>query len=446
MAGSSVVSSMWGDFMNRIYKALHLAVGLIMVLAGAAGRIALAASPNVDTDLQGTFQVSNFSGDVGIQYQLTFDGQGNISAMAVANCGGSVWAGFLSELSTYTLFSNGTLTMTGTNLNQCGIPGGGGPVTYNGTLSADGNTFVLSAIPATGSEPPGILVGIRLGPATLLNTPIGILALNSNTTGYRNTASGAYALSSNTTGYYNNAAGYSAMYANTSGYNNNAQGSFALSSNTTGYGNSAMGANSLLNVTTGSRNVGVGNNSGTSIVAGSYNVNVGWGVTGSADETGVVRIGNPSYTSRTYIAGIANTQATGAAVYVTPSGQLGVLASSERYKTDIAALAADTDKLQQLRPVTFHLKTDRSGTLQYGLIAEEVDKIYPELVLRDGQGKVQGVRYEELTPILLSQVQEQQRVIAAQDAELAENRARLAAQAEDVRELKRQIDAVEQVR
>ena len=114
---------------------------------------------------------------------------------------------------------------------------------------------------------------------------------------------------------------------------------------------------------------------------------------------------------------------TGAAVYVTSSGQLGVRASSERYKTAIASMGARTGDLQKLRPVTFHLKTDPHGAVQYGLIAEEVDKVYPELVIRDAKGVIQGVRYDELAPMLLNEVQQQKaqlRVMQRQVAELTE--------------------------
>jgi len=108
-----------------------------------------------------------------------------------------------------------------------------------------------------------------------------------------------------------------------------------------------------------------------------------------------------------YIAGISTTHLTGSAVYVTSSGQLGVLASSERYKTAITPMGTRTDRLRKLRPVTFHLKNDPHGAVQFGLIAEEVDKVYPELVIRDEKGKVQGVRYDELAPMLLNEMQQQ---------------------------------------
>jgi len=96
-----------------------------------------------------------------------------------------------------------------------------------------------------------------------------------------------------------------------------------------------------------------------------------------------------------------------------------VLASSERYKTDVASMGSSSEKLAQLRPVTFHLKTDSSGELQYGLIAEEVAKVYPELVIRGAAGAIEGVRYEELCPMLLNEVQQQRRTIEEQSQEVA---------------------------
>jgi hypothetical protein len=251
---------------------------------------------------------------------------------------------------------------------------------------------------------------------------------------------GAYSLNQNSSGSFNNAVGYKALSANTTGANNNAQGSSALIANTTGYGNSAVGANSMLNLTTGFRNVGVGNNTGTTLVAGSYDSYIGWGVAGPADETGVTRIGNPTYNTATFIAGVASTPVSGAQVVITAGGQLGVLASSERYKTDIEPLGSKPDRLAQLKPVSFHLKSEPNGALQYGLIAEQVADVYPELVIRDASGTIQGVRYDELAPMLLNELQTQQSVIAGQaqlyaaqdtkidrlEAQLAEMKAALA--------------------
>jgi hypothetical protein len=106
-------------------------------------------------------------------------------------------------------------------------------------------------------------------------------------------------------------------------------------------------------------------------------------------------------------------------VYVTSNGQLGVLASSERYKTRVTSLGDTSDKLSQLRPVSYVLKNDPSSGVQFGLIAEEVDKVIPELVIRDEAGKVQGVRYDELAPMLLQQVQQQHAQLQKQQDEIA---------------------------
>jgi hypothetical protein len=146
----------------------------------------------------------------------------------------------------------------------------------------------------------------------------------------------------------------------------------------------------------------------------------------------------------TTIAGIYGTQVSGSAVYVTSTGQLGVQPSSERFKTDIAAIPQLSDKLRQLRPVVFHYKTDPKHVTQYGLIAEEVADVYPELVIRDGAGMIMGVHYEELAPILLSEVQRQQATIQSlsqrQDA-LSESNAQQAAEIRDLKKIVADIQA-----
>jgi hypothetical protein len=139
------------------------------------------------------------------------------------------------------------------------------------------------------------------------------------------------------------------------------------------------------------------------------------------------------------IAGIENSKVTGAAVYVTSSGELGVLASSERYKTAIAPMGTTTENLQQLRPVSFHLKSDPNGEVQYGLIAEEVAKVYPELVIRDAAGTVQGVRYDELAPMLLNEVQKQQAVVATMAAQHEVDAVKMDTQAAKIASLEQQL-------
>jgi hypothetical protein len=250
------------------------------------------------------------------------------------------------------------------------------------------------------------------------NTAGGTDALFSNTTGAGNTAAGYEALYSNSAGTYNTASGDGALYHNTTGQQNSASGVYALHNNRAGNTNTATGVDALYANTSGSSNIAQGYKAGYNLTTGNYNVDIG--NLGVAAESGVIRIGTAAQQTQTFIAGINNSTVTGAGVVVDPvTGQLGVLASSERYKMAIAPMGSATAKLQELRPVTFHLKIDPNGALQYGLIAEEVAKIYPDLVIRNASGRIDGVRYDELAPMLLNELQQQQSKIAVQSETIA---------------------------
>jgi trimeric autotransporter adhesin len=265
------------------------------------------------------------------------------------------------------------------------------------------------------------------------NTASGAVSLYSNKTGNNNTATGYAALQSNTNGASNTASGNHALYSNTTGFHDTADGAEALFSNTTGNFNTAFGLEALFSNRSGSNNVAVGTSAGY-LTTGSNNIDIG--NQGAAGESGTIRVGAPGAQTVAYIAGIENAKVTGSAVYVTAKGQLGVLASSERYKTAITSMENQTDRLQRLRPVTFHLKTEPQGDVQYGLIAEEVAKVYPELVVRNEAGKIEGVRYDELAPMLLNEVQRQ----AAEIRELKQQQKQFATQAE-LNDLKQQLQA-----
>jgi hypothetical protein len=225
---------------------------------------------------------------------------------------------------------------------------------------------------------------------------------------------GYEALGQNTGGGDNTAVGQQALYNNTGGLFNVAVGQGALQANQNGSSNTAVGETALLN-STGGGNIAIGEKAGLSLTTGNSNIYIG---NSGANESNTIRIGGSAQTA-TYVAGITSSQVTGSAVYVTSSGQLGVLASSERFKTAIAPMGGETAKLKLLRPVTFQLKTDSVGTRQYGLIAEEVAKVYPELAIRDDLGNIQGIRYEELAPMLLNELQKQGQKIAIQDEHAA---------------------------
>ena len=257
------------------------------------------------------------------------------------------------------------------------------------------------------------------------NTATGFQALEDNSIGFDNTALGSGALGANTSGNDNTASGYQALFFNTTGNNNAASGLFALFSNTTGSGNTASGADALEADTTGANNIAVGFQAGINLTTGSNNIAIG--NEGAAGDNKMIKIGTEGTQKKTFIAGIfSNTAVSGLPVVIGSNGELGAVSSSERFKTAIAPMGANTEKLQQLRPVTFRYKADLPGTVRYGLIAEEVAKVYPELVVRDDQGRIDGVRYDELAPMLLNELQKEHEHAQVQDAQINELKAQLA--------------------
>jgi hypothetical protein len=267
------------------------------------------------------------------------------------------------------------------------------------------------------------------------NTATGSSALVFNTTGFANTASGVQALFKNTTGVENTASGVDALHSNTTGSDNTACGGFALRENTTGNNNTASGVLALLNNTTGNnntavgfkalkkstgtKNIGIGHQAGVTLTTGNNNIYIG--NAGNGDESETIRVGTAQ--SATFIAGIGNAGVSGATVEIDANGQLGIAPSSARYKRDIAPMGSQSEGVLQLRPVTFAYKDDAQSTTHYGLIAEEVATVYPELVTRTATGEVQAVRYQELIPMLLNELQRQRQALQRQQQELADLRA-----------------------
>jgi len=253
------------------------------------------------------------------------------------------------------------------------------------------------------------------------NMAIGMGALYSNTSGYQNTAVGAATLQFNTHGVDNSATGTNALQSNTTGNSNTANGYAALRSNTTGSYNIALGYNAGLNLTTGSNNIAVGNSAGYNLTTGSNNIDIG--NDGVAAEANTIRIGTLGTQTKTFLAGVRGVTATGgAAVYVTSTGQLGTVTSSRRYKEDIEPMGDVSDRLMSLQPVTFRYKeADQGGNkpIQYGLIAEDVDTVMPELVVRNADGSPETVSYHVLPSLLLNEYQKQHQKLANTEARLA---------------------------
>ena len=293
------------------------------------------------------------------------------------------------------------------------------------------------------------------------NTASGFQALYSNTTGGNNTASGGYALFSNTTGSSNTGSGDGALYFNTTGGSNTASGGNALSSNTTGSFNTASGHRALFSNTTGLRNVAVGdgalkrnttgsdnialgNNAGSIPVTGVNNIHIGHA--GVAGETKVIDLGRQGTQLKTFIAGIRGAPVSGAAVIISSSGQLGVASSSRRYKENIQPMADASAALMKLKPVTFRYKeADAEGNkpVQFGLIAEEVAEVLPELVVRDDKGQPETVAYHVLPSLLLNEYQKQQVKLADVTAREEKQQAKLVdVEARASRELAQLRDAL----
>jgi hypothetical protein len=221
------------------------------------------------------------------------------------------------------------------------------------------------------------------------NTANGYQALAFNTTGGGNTANGYHALYSNTIGGNNTANGLEALFSNTEGEGNTANGRTALRSNTTGGFNTAIGRSALFDNTSGEGNIALGYISGANLTTGDYNIGIG--NLGFPGESGTIRIGSTGTQTRTFIAGISGATASGgAAVFVNASGQLGTLTSSRRFKEQIKPMDKASGALFALNPVSFRYKKeiDPEGIPQFGLVAEEVAKINPDLVVRDADGEI----------------------------------------------------------
>jgi hypothetical protein len=286
------------------------------------------------------------------------------------------------------------------------------------------------------------------------NTATGGAALLSNTDGVGNTATGRAALANGTTGSGNTATGWQtlfnntgnenmadgafALFSNTTGEQNTANGASALFSNTTGSGNTANGVDALFSNTTGDNNTALGNSAGGALTTGDFNIDIG--NEGVADEANTIRIGTSGDQTRTFIAGITGTAVTGVAVRVSSSGQLGTAPSSKRFKDEIKPMDKASEAILALKPVSFRYKheVDPEGTPQFGLVAEEVEKVNPDLVARDAQGKVYTVRYEAVNAMLLNEFLKEHRKVEDQEATInhvkstvAKQRATIAQQKKD---------------
>jgi hypothetical protein len=252
------------------------------------------------------------------------------------------------------------------------------------------------------------------------NTAFGVAALLNNTTGNENTANGVGALLSNTTGIRNTANGDFALASNTTGGGNTANGSQALQNNTTGSENTAIGDVALPANTTGNDNVALGTSAGGQQTTGSNNVYIGFNMQGAAGENDAC-----------YIRSIfGQTSVSGVPVLINSNNKLGTMTSSQRFKEDIKPMDAASEALFSLKPVTFRYKKeiDPAGASQLGLVAEEVEKVNPDLVVRDKDGKPYSVRYDQVNAMLLNEFLKEHRKVEEQQATIADVKSTVAQQ------------------
>ena len=334
---------------------------------------------------------------------------------------------------------------------------------YPGGNTAEGSSALLSLSTGTYNTALGLFslrsnttgnLNTATGAGALLsntadqNTATGAGALLSNTIGIRNTANGAFTLLSNTTGIENTANGCQALYNNTSGSENTANGAFALYYNTTGHDNAANGQAALVNNisgndntadgvtaldnnTTGSNNIAVGSTAGFNLTTGDFNIDIG--NNGIAGEAFTIRIGDVEAQTRAFIAGIFAVPVTGTGVVVDSDGQLGVAASSQRFKDEIKPMDKASEAILALKPVTFRYKheIDPKRIPQFGLVAEEVEKVNPDLVACDAKGEPYTVRYDAVNAMLLNEFLKEHRKVQEQGATIADLRSAMAQQRKD---------------
>jgi hypothetical protein len=271
------------------------------------------------------------------------------------------------------------------------------------------------------------------------NTALGFRALTENTQGNLNTAVGSTTLRNNRVGNRNTATGDAALFENSGGNNNTATGYHTLQSNK-GDNQTAIGSGALEDTTTGSNNIALGYESGKNVIIGSDNIDIG--NRGVAGESNTIRIGNSNQT-KTFIAGIHGAVlAGGGQVVVNSVGQLGRAASSERFKEEIRPIGEESEAIFALTPVTFRYKNeiDPQRMLQFGLVAEKVEKVNPKLVVRDSEGKPYTVRYDAVNAMLLNEFLKEHSKIAVVESGVAQLAASLKEQDSKIQTLSAQLE------
>jgi hypothetical protein len=429
-----------GDSTSGLYSS---GAGTVSVATAGANRLTVAANGNVGIGTTTPGSTLDVAGDINFSGSVRYQGQ-PVLRMPPGSGGGfgnnvGLGVGALQGNTTgvyNTALGQGALQNDTAGASNTAIGNG---ALYSNTIGVYNTASGVGALQSN-------TIGNN-------NTAYGIVALYANTTGSENTANGDTALWANTTGSDNTATGSAALDSNTTGSVNTASGALALRGNTTGSGNTAVGEIALGYNTIGNINTAVGQQAGLTYATGSNNIAIGYlaafdvssgnsnnihiGNPGASSDSGTIRIGTDGTQTSFFAAGVrAVTTANNDAipVVIDSAGQLGTISSSRRFKEDIQDMGDASSGLLRLRPVTFRYQktfADGSKPIQYGLIAEEVAEVYPDLVARSADGQIETVKYQVLDSMLLNEVQRQQVGIAAQKSDLS-------AQKEQIRVLEQQ--------
>ena len=417
-----------------------ITISTLFVSLCSAQQTATKACPNViDRSCDTTQSVKsdhplNLTGSGTTNYVPLWTNASNLTSSVIYQASGNVGVGTTTPVA--------KLDVNG-NINTAATYGIGASIVVNIGSPADENLFLGVGAGANNLAGSGVwntFSGFNAGAANttgIRNTFLGMNAGFNNTTADRNTFVGMVAGQANTTGRLNTFLGEGAGFANTTGSENTFVGRTSASANTTGgqnlfagVGSGSSNVSSSNNVflgyeagynSTGAANTFVGNRTGIDNTTGSNDVYIANAGPVSGTEGNTIRIGTQGtgvgQQNATYIAGIYGTIVTGTQVFVDNNGHLGQQTSSRRFKEQVLDMGDSTSKLFQLRPVTFFYKPqydDGSHLLQYGLIAEEVAKVYPDMVAYDKDGQPYTVKYQYLAPMLLNELQKQHTVVAAQ--------------------------------
>ena len=328
------------------------------------------------------------------------------------------------------------------NAQAVSPPDGG----YPGNNTAEGQNALLSLTTGVNNTAVGWF-SLKSNTNGQLNTAVGAGTLFSTVHASRNTAIGEAALFSNTVGFENTAVGDEVLVSNTTGNANIAIGYGALSRNSTGGGNTAVGYFALSDNISGIVNIALGFAAGQH-TTGSNNIVIGH--FGVADESNTIRIGGDVFgfgpQTAAFIAGISGTAVVGDAVVVDGNGQLGTVASSARFKKNIEPMDKASEAILALKPVSFQYRSDSKGTPQFGLIAEEVAKVNPDLVVRNRNDEIYSVRYEAVNAMLLNEFLKEHRTVQDLKSTVAKQEATIAQQQTSFQsklaEQERQIEAL----